>query len=305
MRSTTPSSNHLQSGFTLVEVLIIAPIALLIISGFIALMVTLTGDVLASSARTTLIERTDFALERFEQDARFAKEFRETSFTPLYTQQGRKSEASTTTPIQPFDVKDYRPPTDESYYGTVRILRSYATSKNPLDPTKSLIYSTTGPGNCADDTKIRNDPYEYDIIYYVKKSSGSAAENNLRYSMWRRIIFNPSQTPCAGQTIWQKSTCAPGTTGTPCQTEDEKIIDNLVPDGFGGYYANQPDQSATLGRPDCIRSCPNGLTDSNALFPTSTDGVSASSSYFFLSTKLTVAGRDAEYSAGVYARRSN
>lgn len=300
MRSTTPSSNYSQSGFTLVEVLIIAPIALLIISGFIALMVTLTGDVLASSARTTLIERTDFALERFEQDARFAKEFRATSFNPT-SPQGRGNNTT------PFNVEQYQPPADESYYGTVRILRSYATTKNPLDPTKSLIYSTTGPGNCADDTRVRNDPYEYDIIYYVKKSSGSAAENNLRYSMWRRIIFNPSQTPCTGtgQTVWQKSTCAPGTTGTPCQTEDEKIIDNLTPDGFGGYYANQPDQSATLGRPDCIRSCPNGLTDSNALLPTSTEGASASSSYFFLSTKLTVAGRDAEYSAGVYARRNN
>lgn len=323
----TTHNNHptRNDGFTLVEVLIIAPIALLIISGFIALMVTLTGDVLSSSARTNLIEKTDSALDRFEQDTRFAKEFRETSFTPTHPQ-GRNHTSGSAT--QPFNVVSPLP--DDNNYGTVRILRSYVTTKNPLDSSKSLIYTTArdgvagaGAADCGTPAMNQNDPYEHDIIYYVKRSSGSEAENNLRYSMWRRIILQPGQTLCGSQpAIWQKSTCPAGVTGTPCQAEDEKLIDNLVPGGFGGYYANQPDQSTTLGRPDCIRQCPHGLDignnvapllahshiagdELNILYPTSTDGVNARASYFFLGTKLTVAGRDAEYSAGVYARRMN
>lgn len=316
MRYTSPNNQPAQTGFTLVEVLIVAPLALLVISGFVALMVTLTGDVLASNARTRLIQKTDVALERFEQDVRFTNEFRATSFTPSVPQ-GRGNDA------QAFDVYAPFPGTNNVTYGTIRILRSYATDKNPLDPTKKLIYTSVGGGACGTATETQNQPLKYDIVYYTKRDAGTSGSTDERLSLWRRIIFDPTGLTqlCGSATaIWQKSTCAPGGSGTPCQAEDEKIIDNVQ--SVIGYYPNTPDQSynGTIEL-DCIQTCPHsydlsGSTNSghsghtaddidNVLSPYSDSGQNASSSFLSIHTKTTVAGRDAEYSGGVYARRIN
>ncbi len=145
-------------------------------------------------------------------------------------------------------------------------------------------------------------------------------------SLWRRIIFNPVQTPCLDDIPWQRSTCKLGGVGAPCQAQDEKVIDNIVNGGVGGYYPNTPDRSYS-GNPalepsqlDCILACPHGgdLTDDtnnhsghtsddvdNILSPYSQEGENAQATYFFLSTKTTIAGRDSEYSSGIYARRLN
>lgn len=312
MSSTTTDQNHSrQAGFTLVEILVIAPIALLVIGGFVAVMVTITGDMLVSNARSNLIQQTNSALERFEQDVRYANEFSTTSFTPQ-SPQGRNGATAA------FDVSTPAPSAGNSNLGTLRILRSYATDKNPLDSTKKLIYTTAGPGTCGTATEHKNDALKYDIVYYLKRDSGTANTPSERLSLWRRIIFDQAtlSTICSGSVVWQKSTCAPGVTGTPCQAEDEKLAGNIT--SIRGYYPNTPDQSTTTTL-DCILACPHGYNTSdttphpghtaadmtNVLSPNSETGDNAIASVINISTKLTVAGRDTEYSSGVFARRLN
>src|SRR5258708_5983535 len=79
MRYTLPNKNT--EGFTLIEVLIIAPIVILAISGFVALMITMIGDSLATRDQNNLILETQDALDRIEQDTRLTTQFLATSMT--------------------------------------------------------------------------------------------------------------------------------------------------------------------------------------------------------------------------------
>lgn len=204
-----------RSGFTLVEMVIIAPIALLVITGFIALMVTMVGDVIASRSRNVMTYDIQSALNAIERDVRLSTEFLATSGT-LPSPQGKNGATSAF----------------ESTAGDL-ILGEIATNKNPVDPTRSFIYYNS-PFSCSDPTQVyQNRIFFITVMYTVRDNS-----------LWRRTYVPTASGLCQPQ--WQVNTCAPGyaSSQTQCQATDSEILKN-VKDFRVNYYVN-PEDTVTL-----------------------------------------------------------
>lgn len=313
MRHTILNRNKSKaSGFTLIEMLVVAPGVILLIGTLIAFLVALTGESLQAREKAKIIYATEETLKRFDEDTRFAIAFEDKSFPGIPDVQSSDSAGDE------FDVIARPYPIATHAFAAKRILRTYATNKSPLDPTKSLIYSTSpDASNCGTAAESQNDPFEIEIIYYTKLDSGTGSA--ARYSLWRRVVHNPAQTVCPGSTPWQRPSCAPGVVNAACQTEDEKMLDSLPLGGVGGYYAHIPDRSWSPSAPyapthyiDCINPCPilNGTAGNPVFDPYSRDGSNnpidnAEMTSLVLQPSKTVSGDTISYYATGYSRRQN
>lgn len=203
---------RLTRGFTLVEMMVIAPIAILAVTGFIALMVTMVGNVIASHNRNIMTHDIQSAIDYIEQDVRLSTQFLETSGS-LPSPQGKNGATSAF----------------QSSAGDL-ILGEIATDKNPVDPTRKFIYYNK-PFNCNIPSEAyKNRIFFTTVIYYVKDNS-----------LWRRTyVPDPSGTLC--QPPWQVNSCAPGYSSgaTRCKTNDSEIMQNV--ESFEvEYYRNASD----------------------------------------------------------------
>lgn len=198
------------SGFTLVEVLVIAPIALLVITGFVALMVVMVGDAIATRTDNVMTYEAKNAINAIERDVRLSTEFLATSGN-MPTPQGK--DGGTLAFSSSSDL----------------ILGSIATNKNPLDSTRSLIHYNT-PFACNSETAYQNRLFFITVIYTVRDNS-----------LWRRTyVPTPSGTLC--NPAWQVNSCAPGYTSaqTQCQSTDEEILKNVSSFNVD-YFVNSGD----------------------------------------------------------------
>lgn len=112
------------NGFTLIEVMIIAPIVILAISGIVALMITMVGDAIATREENQLVFETQDALNRIEEDTRLTSQFLANSLT-LPSPQGSNNDFTGT---QPFT-------SDNSL-----IIGGLTTDRNPVDPARALVF---------------------------------------------------------------------------------------------------------------------------------------------------------------------
>ncbi len=209
------NSRSKQAGFTLVEMLIIAPIALLVITSFVVLMVMMVGDAIISRSQNVMTYDVQSALTTIERDVRLSTQFLTTSGT-LPSPQGKNGSTSAFT----------------STSGDL-VLGMIATDKNPSDPTRSFIYYDT-PSGCGDLTELyRNRIFFTTVTYTVRDNS-----------LWRRTyVPDPAGTLC--QPHWQVNTCAPGYTSgqVRCKTNDSEILKNIKTFEVN-YYANPEDTVA-------------------------------------------------------------
>jgi competence protein ComGC len=207
------------SGFTLIEMLIIAPIVVILVSGFIALMVTMIGDVLLTRDQNNTTYESQDALDRIEQDTRLSTSFLTTTGT-LTTPQGSNNNFTGTS----------------AFTNTTNtlIIKELATDANPATSDRWLIYYANQPNACGAQ-ETGNVPFTVTIIYFIKGGS-----------LWRRTIvpdFNHngtvnSQTICATtHDPWQQNSCSPGYVATRCNTEDEEIMKNISTLGVK-YFAS-------------------------------------------------------------------
>lgn len=217
---------HLRAGFTLVEVLIIAPVVIIAISGFIALMVSLVGDVLVTRDQNNLMYETQDALDRIEQDTRLSTQFLTTSGTQI-APQGSDSNFTGTAAF--------------SNSGSTLILGSLTTDKTPSDPTRKLVYYTNQPYTCNSSQVGYNRVFLSKVIYFIKNGS-----------LWRRAIlpdYNTNVTPddftiCS--VPWQRNTCSPGyAPATRCQTNDSEVMANVS--SFSIKYYSTPSGTIDIG----------------------------------------------------------
>lgn len=194
------------TGFTLVEMLVIAPIVILAIGGFISLMVNMVGDVIAARDETVMMYETQDSLSRVEDDVSLSTAFLSTSDT-LITPQGSDANFTGTAAF-----------TNTS---NTLILNTMVTDRNPLDPLRELIYYKEKPNPC-DTTKIFNEVLYSKIIYFIKSGS-----------LWRRTTVSPynTNTPTDTQTVcttpWQQNSCSPGYVATRCKTNDVEVMKNV------------------------------------------------------------------------------
>ena len=204
------------NGFTLVEMLIIAPIALLVIGGFIALMVVMVGDVIAGRARNVMTYDIQSALSTIEQDVRLTTQFLATSGT-LPSPQGKDGSTAAFTST-----------------GGDLVLGEIATDKNPIDPLRSFIHYDT-PFSCSEPKEVyKNRLFFTTVAYFVRDGS-----------LWRRTyVPTPSGTLC--DSPWQVNSCAPGYPGsaTQCQSNDSEILKDVSE--FEVEYFEQPEHTSSL-----------------------------------------------------------
>lgn len=226
MRSTSAATNA--SGFTLIEMLIIAPVVILAISGFVALMVNMVGDVLTSRDNATLAYNSQDALDRIEQDTRLSLQFLTTTGS-LTSPQGSNNNFTGTSAF--------------TNNANTLILSTLATDSNPTNNGRRLLYYANQPNVCGT-LQTYNTVFSTQTIYFIKDSS-----------LWRRTIvpdynFNASpnsQTLCVtpATTVWQQNSCSPGYTATRCQTNDAEVMKNIA--SMDVKYFNSPGSTSEIG----------------------------------------------------------
>jgi hypothetical protein len=205
-------------GFTLVEVLVIAPIVILAIGTFIGLMVSLVGNVIVTRNSTSQTFDITSALDQMEQDVRLSTEFPVTTGT-LPSPQGRNNNFTGTSAFTSSDSL---------------VLTTAATDRPPSDANRRILYYANQPNPCTD-TNLTNSPnvvynriFTVTNIYFIKDSA-----------LWKRTyvptyntsISSPDQNTLCTSSVyspWPRNTCSPGYTASRCQTQDTKLVDNIT-----------------------------------------------------------------------------
>lgn len=141
-------------GFTLVEVLVIAPVIILFIGIFVAMLVGLTGESLTVREKNVAVYDAQAAQTDIEAAVERATEFATTTGT-LPMPLGKRNETTNTPTTTAFT-------NTPSGNFTTLILKSPTTDKSPADPTRTLIYTGTGSCNSA------NALYTYMTIFFYR-----------------------------------------------------------------------------------------------------------------------------------------
>lgn len=270
LRSKTMS---LSNGFTIVEITIIVPIAMLAIGVFITAIVSMTGDVLSTRASNALAYTVQDALNRIEQDVNYSDAFLPVNNITLTSPQGYNDD---TTNFHNADATN----------GTMLILKTFATTSNPLGSARNLVYNDGQPYQCSNSQINKNTPLTLNIVYFVKDNT-----------LWRRII-----APTAYQTIgcsvpWQKPSCAPGySTPSFCKAQDMRMVDNITSGGFSVKY-----YSTASPTTENTTASSSAQTDSARLAAIQTTNMVSVT----ITATTTVAGRDISQSGNVRAVSPN
>lgn len=202
-------------GFTLIEMLVIAPIVLLTVAAFIGVIISLTGDVLITRTSNSLAYKVQDSLDTIEQDVLFSGAFLATNNVSIATPQGYNNatqaftNASTST-------------------GSMLILNAFATTSQHYTPDRKLIPLSNLPNTCASAQVNQNQVMTYNIIYFIKDDT-----------LWRRTLM-PSNYLTRGcpvnTTPWQQPSCTPGQTTGMCRTEDVKLVEGVTTANFTVEY---------------------------------------------------------------------
>jgi len=207
MQSTKHNNNRdCERGLTIVEVLVVAPLIVLLLGVFIGYMVGITGDGLRISEKNVLAYNTQSALGQIEADTQNSTSFLSTTGTLINPQGSNDTTSSPAT--NPFNATASSGPI---------IISSYGTTKAPVDPSRELVYKNTPDASCAPATLSSNEPYPVIYIYYLKANT-----------VWKRTLIAPvTGSACASTPLWQRPSCSPGYSNAYCKAEDEKILDNV------------------------------------------------------------------------------
>lgn len=270
-RTTYGATNH---GFTIIELIVIAPVVLLTIGAFITIIVSMTGDVLSSRQSSTIVYNIQDSLNRIEQDIKLSSSFLAVNnITPLTSPQGLND-----------DTTSYKNVGTSN--GNVLILNTLATSGNPLQSTSSLIYASNAPNACGSTQITQNKPQTVNTIYFVKSGT-----------LWRRTIMqsNYLDNPTSWCSMpWQQPSCTPGYVASFCKTQDVRLVSGLGETGFSVQYYNGANSTVVNST-----ASSTGATDADrgiALQSATTASVS-------LNVTQTVAGRDISQSGTIRATR--
>lgn len=216
------------AGFTLVEILIIAPIVIIALSGFIALMVSVVGKVLVVRDQSSMAYDAQNSLDQIEEDARLSAKFLATTGT-LPSPQGSDNNYTGTAAFS-------------SSSANTLILNTLITDRNPRNSGRQLVYYDNQPNPCGS-TQTFNRVLSSYVIYYVYNNT-----------LWRRTYVPQwdnntsapdSYTICSGVTPWQQDSCSPGYTASSCQTNDQQMMTNISSLTVN-YYAS-PNSTVDLG----------------------------------------------------------
>lgn len=262
-----------EKGFTLIEMLVIAPIVILAIGAFLTVIISMTGEVIASRGSNELAYNIQDALNRIEQDVKMSNTALARNNITLTAgeAQGYNNDATNFTNVG-------------GTSGTSLILSAPVTNGNPLTATSGIVYLTDKPNSCSSTSVRENTPMTMNIVYFVKDNT-----------LWRRVIM-PSNyaTPGIGcSSPWQLPSCAPGYTASFCKTEDTKLVSGTSVSLFIQYFS---DASGTVPNTTATNTGASVTARNSALFSSATVSVS-------IGVTQSIAGRDIERSATLRASR--
>jgi len=259
-----------KSGFTIVEMLIIAPIVILVIGTFISVVVNMTGEVLMTRGANALAYNIQDALNRIESDVKLSTTFlAKNSITPPNSPQGYDDSTS-----------DF---TNVGANGNMLILNTLATTGNPVSTNSGLVYLTNAPNACASTQVNQNTPMTMNVIYFVKNNT-----------LWRRTIA-PTNYLTAGCVVpWQQPSCNPSISGVFCKTQDNRLVDNVNPEDFVLQYFNSASGTAS----DSVAT-DAGQTDAQRGVALQSDTTLVAS----LNINKTIAGRDINQKGAIRSTR--
>ena len=234
MKSLLPLNRY--SGFTLVEMMIVAPMLILIIGTIIVSIVTLTGESLAEGGRAQLINDVQDSLDRIEVDVQSSGAYLSTNNFDLTSPQGLNDATQKFVSISATGNDSI-------------ILNSFFTSANPSLSSRSLVYLPNTPFACGDASLGQNQAMTMNIVYFVKNSA-----------LWRRTVATSTYASktCPGVTTWQQPNCAEALMSTNtslCKAQDELLLTGVEPSDFKvDYYLSAsdttPEASAEVSDPD-------------------------------------------------------
>jgi len=220
MSKFKPQSHSPKAGFTIIEMLIIAPIVILTIGAFITAIVSMTGEVLATRSANALAYNIQDALNRIEEDVKLSTTFLEANHVSLTSPQGYNNDAATNF-------------ANVGANGNMLILNTLATTGNPLSSTSGLVYLDDKPNDCLSTQFNQNTPMTMNVVYFVKNNT-----------LWRRTIAPSNYLTGGGCSIvpWQQPSCT--TAGGFCKTQDVRLIDGINASDFVVQYFNTADATA-------------------------------------------------------------
>lgn len=270
-------------GFTVVELLVVAPIVILAIGAFLSLVITLTGDVIASRAENILTLNVQDALNRIETDTKLSTTFLATTGTLSVGQSGLGYDDVLETFYNSND------PAAPSPKGDMLILNMLATTGNPTDESSGLVYLANKPNSCTSSNLASNTPMSYMVVYFVKNNT-----------LWRRTImpanYASSSYRCAQP--WQQPSCSPNIVASSsfCVTEDVKLVEGVNPENFiVDYYTRESDQITNATATSTFGA--NGLAERSAALEASTTLTAV------IVANQVAAGHDIERAASIRATR--
>jgi competence protein ComGC len=265
-RKKNSNSKPQKRGFTLVEMLIVAPIVILVIGIFVSLIVTMTGSVLASRGENTLSYSINDAMTRIDQDVKASAGFLSTNSITLTTGQGIDNGTAI-----------FENATGSGATNPELILNSYATDQNPLTPTRNIIDAANSPYACGTQYVSQNQTLMTNVVYFVQNGS-----------LWRRVIM-PSNYAAGGcATPWQKPTCTPGYSAAFCKTNDQDLVDGVTAFSVT-YWTNSVPPTQVTTASDYTQ------TDSTR----QTAMLTANSVYVTITAAKTLSGRSVSQSGSV------
>jgi len=222
-------------GFTLVEMLVVAPIVILAIGAFLTVIISMTGEVIASRASNALSYNVQDALNRIEQDVKQSTGFLST--TNIAAVYGTANSPLTAAAKQGYNdsTTDFTNVTTGTT-GPMLILNMIATTKNPLSTDSTYVYLKDKPNDCS--SSQGNIPLTYNVVYFIKGTTNT---------LWRRTILptnylNTSTLICSQP--WQQPSCSTAimdaSSSAHCKAYDVKLVDGVDPKTFAiQYYSGE------------------------------------------------------------------
>lgn len=256
-----------KQGFTLVEMLIVAPIIVLVIGIFVSTIVGVTGDVLAARGTSSLSYSIQDALDRISKDVEVSGGYLSTNNITLSTGQGYDNSTS-----------DFHNATTDLAVGPMLILNTYATTLNPSSATQSYVYKTNQPNACSTSTTNQNSKIMMNVVYFVKNNA-----------LWRRVIAPADYATVGCSVPWQLPSCEPGYSATFCKANDSKLVEGIQTNGFSVDYF--PAGSTTANTIASNGSLPD---DARYIAMRTTNTVKVT-----ISATKTIAGRDVSQTGSV------
>lgn len=282
MRFTSATSHS--RGFTLIEVLVISPLIILLIGSIVYFLTTLTGDSLRAREKNAVAYDVQSGLDGIESFGAISTGFPATTGA-LPAPLGNGTGSNPTNAFLTTSNVDYK--------SDVLIMNVMAANKNPLSPTREIVYRNTS-GNCSIVESAGSTTPTYMLVYFVRDGA-----------LWKRTVRanGPSNVNiCSSSTlswVWYRLTCTSSNVGTGvCVVPDEKLASGVT--NFKVTYYNSPSGNNTSS----VRITPTNLVlpaDANPL----TSSYVANTIRVELEASRDVAGESVSYSSSTLVTSIN